>query len=109
MEEDEADLGLPGGNAGGTANPLGGVGLLGRPNLGALFNGLGIAGALAGLPGGDGIDLGGGGGTGLWGELLDLERPGTGGINEDWILGDTPGATPPPMGGGGGGGEALLN
>lgn len=57
---------------------------MGRPNFGTLANGeLGIAGALAGLPGGDGIDLGGGGGTGLWGELLDLERPGTGGISAD--------------------------
>jgi hypothetical protein len=48
--------------------------------------------------------LGGGGGTGRCGELLDLDRPGTGGTSAACVLGETPGATKPPEGGGGGGG-----
>lgn len=64
---DEA-LGLPGGKLGGTAKAglagvegMGAVGLTGRPNLG---KGEAPLEAPAGLPGGDGTDLGGGGGTG---------------------------------------------
>lgn len=64
---DEA-LGLPGGKLGGTAKPgldgvegIGALGLTGRPNLGRGEAPL----EAAGLPGGDGTDLGGGGGTGL--------------------------------------------
>lgn len=75
--EAEEALGLPGGKAGGTVSPARGT--------------LGLAGGEGAMRGG------GGGGIGLCGELLDLERPC--GASEAWVLGGTPKAT-------GGGGAA---